>query len=381
MKKVLLIHNIFWSHYKATVFSELARIFKGKYEFLVLQIALTEKTRKKLGNVDYSIHQYPYKILFEKTYQETSLLQRCKKLAQELKNYDPDVVILPGYNDPSYIFTMILVKLKGIRLMSTADSTLYDRPRKWYKEKFKQLVLKLPDKFFCYGIRSREYLQILGVPDNKIHLRVQATDNNLIRQKYLDAKKSNSTIVKVVSNYNFIFVGRLIKSKKVDTLLEAYAHCLRTESKTQNWSILILGDGEEKENLEKLSEMLGIQDKISFIGSVNWDEVPNYYALADVFIFPSESETWGLVINEAMLCELPILVSDKCGAAPDLIENGKNGYTFDPNDSDLLPQLMLKFIIEEVDKEKFGKQSLELIKNYTPQRAANQMLDGINELF
>jgi glycosyltransferase involved in cell wall biosynthesis len=88
----------------------------------------------------------------------------------------------------------------------------------------------------------------------------------------------------------------------------------------------------------------GIGNKVHFFGFIQYDELPYFYNHAKALILPSWSDQWGLVVNEAMACGLPVLVSEKCGCAPDLVVNGKNGFTFDPNDPEEFLKGMEKII-------------------------------------
>ncbi len=380
MKKVLLIHNILWSHYKAKVFSSLARLTKDKYQLMVLQIALTENTRKSLGQIDYSIHDYNYKLLFETSYQETSIWSRTKAIIAHINAFKPDILVLPGYNDPAYVFTMLLARAKGIKLITTADSTKYDKPRHWFSELAKRMVLRLPHRFLCYGARSQDYLLDLGVRPENIYVRVQASDNTYYRDQFKKFKESGERVLPELKPRNFIFVGRLIHIKGVDTLLKAFAECIHADQRAEHWGLLILGDGSEANALKSMTGQLAIEKNVTFVGAVNWVDLPKFYASSDVFVIPSRSEPWGLVINEAMLCELPVLVSDRCGAVPELVQEGVNGFTFDPERPDVLAGLMLKFIQEKADAVIMGQRSLELISAYTPERAAIQMISAFDSL-
>lgn len=380
MTRVLVIHNIFWSHYKAAVFSALDRIIRSEFEWKVVQIALTEKSRVNLGDADHSIHQYPYTILFNTTYQETKLQARINRMLDEIREFGPDLVVMPGYNDLAYVVVMLWAKAKGITVISTADSTEYDHPRQWHKEFVKKLLLKLPDGFLCYGSRAKGYLSLLGVDEKKIFIRVQATDNALYRQQFLSLKAGSTKPHSSQKKFNFIYVGRLLKSKRVDVILTAFAMCLSKTSEGVDWGVVIVGDGEEYASLQHQSQQLGITDHVYFEGGVSWTKLPAYYANADVFVFPSASETWGLVINEAMLCELPVLASERCGATPDLVLDGITGFSFPPEDASRLSELMLKFILQEIDAKQMGHAALNRIQDYSPEVAASQMLSAFRQL-
>ncbi len=100
------------------------------------------------------------------------------------------------------------------------------------------------------------------------------------------------------------------------------------------------------------------------------DEIPKFFAVSDVLILPSISEPWGLVVNEAMAAGLPVLVSRKCGCYPDIVKDNENGFSFDPFDKNELFGFMKEIVNGKIDLKKMGESSLKIIKDYTPERAA-----------
>jgi glycosyltransferase involved in cell wall biosynthesis len=101
--------------------------------------------------------------------------------------------------------------------------------------------------------------------------------------------------------------------------------------------------------------------------------LPAYYALAGAFVLASTSETWGLVVNEAMACGLPVLVSKRCGCAQDLVADGRNGFTFDPLDVQALTRLMLRMASPGLDLAAMSRASREIIARWTPSLWANNL--------
>lgn len=372
-KKILIIHNILWSHYKAKVFSELYNNYKKEYEFFFIQIAANESGRSKLGQVDLTIHNYPYKLLFQTTYESVNKFKLTLALINEVRKFQPNIVVVPGYNGIANIILLFYTRLKNIKTITTVDSTKYDHPRWVLKETFKKFILNFSDFFFCYGKRAKEYLNELGVENERIHIRVQATHNKIITDCYAKYKESNPHRETVKFKNTFIYVGRLSEEKNINTLLYSFKDCLTNSASAKNWGLIIVGDGPTKESHIKLCETLSIKDHVMFIGGLTWSEVVAYYAFADVFVLPSLSEPWGLVVNEAMLCHLPIIASDHVGAVPELI-TPENGFIFEPNSTTELSKILNKFIHKEVDLEVMGNKSAELISTYTPENSATQMV-------
>ena len=99
--------------------------------------------------------------------------------------------------------------------------------------------------------------------------------------------------------------------------------------------------------------------------------------MASAFVHASTTEQWGLVVNEAMAAGLPVLVSNRCGCAPDLVRDGVNGFTFDPYDVDRLADLMLKVSSDQCDREAMGQASRAIIKDWGPERFADGLMQAV----
>ena len=98
----------------------------------------------------------------------------------------------------------------------------------------------------------------------------------------------------------------------------------------------------KRAEVEEAISRLSVEGSVHLVGAQSYGDVPAYYALAGAFVHASTTEQWGLVVNEAMASGLPVLVSNRCGCAPDLVQEGVNGFTFDPCNVEELAQLMLK---------------------------------------
>ncbi|MES2519789.1 MAG: glycosyltransferase family 4 protein [Bacteroidota bacterium] len=375
--KILIVHNQLWAHYKAIIFNELQQIISSKQDdkLIVVQIASIEKSRVNLGDLDTSIHQYPYKLLHEGTLEDVGLWQKVSGILSEIRAFKPDVVNLTGYYDLASWAVLLYCKIHGIKTVLSNESTAGDHARVKSKEWIKSLIIKQFDGYFNFGTLSKNYLLELGGKLEKMLVNRNCVDNNVLQEiyeKHISTRNEKQNELGLAPQ-NFIFVGRLIDYKNLFHFLEAF---LSAQQKThENWGVVILGDGEQKDDLKKFVSEKNIQ-KVSFQKGVSWQQVPEYLALSDVLVLPSYSEPWGLVVNEAMACGLPILVSEKCGCAIDLVKNGKNGFTFSPYNIEEMSSLLLKFINQEVDLEQMGKVSKQIIQEYSPENVAKEMYDG-----
>ena len=144
-----------------------------------------------------------------------------------------------------------------------------------------------------------------------------------------------------------MYAGKLYDIKKIDLLIESFK-----KIDSQNVWLLIIGNGKDE---KKLHAAASEDKRIIFQPFKNQTEMPWVYRMGDVFILPSSSETWGLAVNEAMASGRPVIVSDKCGCAIDLVQNGRNGYVFKSEDqTDLLEKMQLM-----LDKRKINEMGIQ----------------------
>src|SRR5262249_41623475 len=131
------------------------------------------------------------------------------------------------------------------------------------------------------------------------------------------------------------------------------------------WSLVVIGDGALRDRLLELRAELGLESHVLFPGSMRYEALPAYYGLASAFVHASTTEQWGLVVNEAMAAGLPVLVSDRCGCAPDLVTDGFNGWRFYPENEASIAQAMARIATESCDPRAMGRNSREIVARWT----------------
>jgi glycosyltransferase involved in cell wall biosynthesis len=129
--------------------------------------------------------------------------------------------------------------------------------------------------------------------------------------------------------------------------------------------------------IERTIRECGVSDHVHLIGAKGYADLPFYYGRAEAFIHASTTEQWGLVVNEAMASGLPVLVSNRCGCAADLVKEGENGWTFDPTNEEQMADLMLRISSDEEQRKEMGRQSREIIANWGPARFASGLSSAI----
>lgn len=375
--KLLIIHNILWSHYKNALFSELYQQSQKKgISIKVLQMARNEQSRASFETTDKSFFEanYPYDLLFDDFAEKISSLELFKAILRKIKQYKPDVINITGFYSWVHLAIITYCKLSNIKIIMSNDSTRGDNLVVGWKELVKKKIISWCDGFFCFGSLATQYMLELGASPKKILAKhCGVVDNQKVIELYNQAK--NNSLQLDLPKHNFIYVGRFFEHKNLLMLLDAF----QCANQQQDWGLILLGGGEQKNELEHYIEQKELKN-VFLIDGKPWYEVPKYLALADVLVLPSKSEPWGLVVNEAMACKMPVIVSDKCGCHADLVQQSKNGFVFNHQSTKELSAYLSFFIQNHTEISIMGLNGFETIKAFSPQNAVNEMLEGLKNI-
>jgi glycosyltransferase involved in cell wall biosynthesis len=205
----------------------------------------------------------------------------------------------------------------------------------------------------------------MGVPAELIHTAPNAVDN----RKFADLARSVRereaqcrTELGLPPRY-FVYAGRVTREKGVFQLLEAYTR-LDPELRSEVGLVLV---GEETDKNKLMQDAAKTYPgTVVFPGFVQRDQLAAFYALAEVLVFPTLSDTWGLVVNEAMACGLPIVASDVAGCVADLVQDGENGYVIPVANVGKLAEAMAAFARDPQLASRMGRHSARLIEGFSP---------------
>jgi glycosyltransferase involved in cell wall biosynthesis len=226
-------------------------------------------------------------------------------------------------------------------------------------------LLRRFDGFLYVGQRNREYLLHYGAPPQRLFFSPHCVDNDAFAA-------ASGGVCRPQGHRRVLFVGKLVARKHPADLLHAVARL-----RDKPVQIAFVGAGELESELRQLAASSSVH--ADFMGFVNQSELPAAYASADVLVLPSDGrETWGLVVNEAMACGIPAIVSDAVGCGPDLIEQGRTGATFPLGDVAALASAIenvLSFDPALTRRHLAAKMAL-----YSPARAAQAIVDAATTL-
>jgi glycosyltransferase involved in cell wall biosynthesis len=284
-----------------------------------------------------------------------------------------------------------------------SESTALDKPRSGWREWIKRRIVDLYSTALVGGERHVDYLVRLGMRRERIFTGYDVVDNEYFRQKAEEIRgpafaglrrgRQGSEVRQkygLPENY-FLASARFIKKKNLPTLIRAYAeYRRRPEVRSQEsgvsrrmapWDLVLLGDGPLRETLNSQLSILNLHGHVFLPGFKQYDELPVYYALAKAFVHASATEQWGLVVNEASASGLPVIVSNRCGCVPELVQD--NGFTFDPmNQHELASRLFEMASLSDDERERLGDASRRIATNLAPncfgeglKRAATMAID------
>lgn len=298
------------------------------------------------------------------------------RLAEALTSLKPDVVAIPGWSAPEALAALRWCVRNKVTAVLMSESCAHDEPRVGWKEWVKHRIVGLFGAGLVGGSAHQTYLGSLGMKPEQIFLGYDVVDNTYFKHGADQIRASSVTATAPDRGNNaFLASARFIEKKNLHRLLDAYAaYREQTSPATIPWSLTLLGDGPLRESLESQVSNLGLQEWVSMPGFLQYEDLPRHYANASAFIHASTTEQWGLVVNEAMASGLPVLVSNRCGCAPDLVREGVNGYTFDPEDTKSITSAMLRMSALSGDQRlTFALAGQTLINDWGPERFGDGM--------
>ena len=288
-----------------------------------------------------------------------------------LEQANPDVVAVNGWNNFGSLVAADCCVRRGIPMVVMSESARQDEPRTWWKEMIKRRIVALYSAALVGGQRHVEYLVELGMPRDRIFTGYDVVDNAYFRRKAEEIRSQKSDVRKqygLPENY-FLSSARFVEKKNLPTLIRAYATYRQKSEASGNppWDLVLLGDGPLREALNTQHSTLNLHGHVHFPGFKQYDELPVYYALAKAFVHASTTEQWGLVVNEAIASGLPVIVSERCGCVPELVQD--NGFTFDPTDEHALASLLLQMAsLSNDERRRLGDASYRVAANVVPER-------------
>lgn len=277
-----------------------------------------------------------------------------------------DLVIWPGLKHPRGI-RLIRSRLKRGKLnMIWAERFILRRRRSWWQR--------------C---ARREAIRLVNHPD--IHLMTMGDGAQLDYRQYGATKwqawqfgyavQPRPTLdhdLEPASDgaMRLLFAGELCRRKGVDLLLAALGS---TKLRNHAWRLTVVGDGDQRSNLEDQTADLNLTDKVRFVGVIPREGVDRHFSESDIVVLPSRFDGWGAVINEGMEHGLAVIASDAVGAGPLLIADGVNGFVFASEDVDALADRLARLVSDRTLCAAMRRASRSRIEQFRPAESAKRV--------
>lgn len=291
-------------------------------------------------------------------------------LSAALRQASPQAVVCGGYNYLASWESMWWARRHRAPFLLWAESTAKDlRSKHPMIESLKARFLRGCDAFVVPGKSSFEYLRNYDVPEEVIFTAPNAVDIELFARRADAARRDSAThrqALHLPSRF-FLFVGRLVSEKGVFDLLEAYGTL--TREVRAEIALVFVGDGPARPELQRRAAAIA-PGSIQFAGFAQREQLASYYGLAEVLVFPTHTDTWGLVVNEAMASGLAIICSSAAGCAADLVEDRRNGRVVRAGDIGQLASAMEELAGAVELRALMGQCSRERILRYSPEACA-----------
>ncbi len=355
IKEVVFVNNTV-APYRLPLFNCIYKILDSE-KITMKAVFLCEKESVRDWSIDYSSIKFNYEVLpvlFQKRNSQTTTSDIIVNNGF-LKYLLSDCMVLFGYNYPTYLMLIFIRKLLLRKTILFSESTLSDKSRNnGALHKVKSLMIKYCfSSYIVPGKEAQKFIESFGVTSNRI----------IIAENAVKPFSRIKTIVNDASTINFLYVGRLAEEKNVDFIIKNIP-----VNTNFNYRLTIVGSGPEEDKLKSIKTKLPIE----FRGFQEGDELAKIFKECDVFILASNSEPWGLVINEAINEGLAVLVSDRVGCRHELVDN--NGRIFKLNNVAGFKK-QLQYVSENLLVCK--KESLKISEKITVAGQAKKMVQAV----
>jgi glycosyltransferase involved in cell wall biosynthesis len=296
---------------------------------------------------------------------------RTLRIPTPLLGRRPDLLV-SLYAEPVFMLGWALARLRGsktaFRVLATHDNWVR---RSRIRTFAKRLLFSAVDAIETPGADGRRFAIRCGAAPQKIHIATHTVDfahfaagADRVRRDGREQLRRQLGL----TGTTFLYVGRLWSGKGVDHLINAFERVQSGGSAPV--SLLVVGDGPAGPGLARDCRSRGLENVV-FAGFKHKEELPGIHAAADVFVFPTLGDPYGLVVDEAMASGLPVVSTQAAGEIRERVREGVNGFLVPPADSVALAERMAALASDATLRDSMGRHSRSLMENRTPQAWAS----------
>lgn len=292
----------------------------------------------------------------------------CPSVIKYLKKDVYDYIFISNMATPTGIIAIEYLRWKKIDYFLESEGG-FAKDGKGFKEKIKKHIMSGAKLYFSTTPVGDEYFLMYGATKDKlVKYPFTSIYEKDILKKVLDTEEKMALRheLKMQEEKIIISVGRFIPLKGFDVLLRAFAGL------DNNVGLYIVGGDKPTDEYVQIISELKIKN-VHFIPFKLTEELNKYYEASDIFVLPTRSDVWGLVINEAMAKGLPIITTDHCIAGTEMIDG--NGYVIPVNDDEILHKKIKELLLDDDKRNEMSEKSLFRIHEYTFEKMAKVHMD------
>ena len=317
--------------YHADRIEAAARALKGRATVVGVEVAQASETYA--WSPSGEMRGAEKRVLFSgERYEKIGTWRRFRAQYSALKDCATTFVGI-GYNEPDVIALAFALRLRGRRVVLMTESKGDDFSRQWWREQGKALTFVPYAAALVGGPRQVAYLRALGFRRRSVLTGYDGVSIERVRALGGDPQVSPL-------DRPFVFVGRFVAKKNLAFLVDAYAR-YRARAGAASRRLVLVGGGELEPQVRSQIAALGLDDTVEITGFVGAPQVAEHLAKARALLLPSLTEQWGLVVNEALALDLPVVVSRAVGAHDTLVRHEINGFVLAPDNSEAWAEAML----------------------------------------
>ena len=357
IKKVLIITNI-PNPYRIPLFNEISKQLKENNIHLKVIFGSEGYSRRKF-KLNFNEFQFDYEILSSRKFNfgnNEKTFFTYGGLLKILRNESPDKIIIAGFSFGTlklwlrsfFKKTHYIIWSGSILKRGRNDSMLRIMQRK--------LLMKKANGFVAYGSKAKEYFISLGANSQNISIAINTVDTDFFfeQTKFLK-QKSNPRNSKI----HLTYIGYLSKRKNVIRLLSIIKELAKLRS---DFVLDLIGDGDDKLNLEQYVQSNEINNYVRFHGFVEKERLPEFFSKSSVFLFQTDFDIWGLVLNEAMAAGVPCISSPNAGASFDLVKEGETGFIIEFSEKGKVLERINDMLDHPENTKRLGENASDFIR-------------------
>ena len=318
---------------------------------------------------------------YSKTYLSAGEIGDPKKICKMIARQSPDLVLLCGYSPLLHSRLAWLLKKNKVRIGLRSDNTLRHSDFRGLKGLAKRLALpfwlRRYDTWHPVGTLASEYLRTIAKTEKTVRYFPYSVDNAWFAERAAVHRKSQADLRRQIgfSKDDFIVLGVMKWHRREDplTLVDAVGKINREKNRVK---LILVGDGPLRPDVKQAAERM--KDSVHFPGYLPYSELPKYYAVSDVFVHPAVGEPWGVSVNEAMACGVPVIAAESVGAGRDLIAKGETGGTFPDGDIDRLAESLIELYRSPEVAAAMGKAARRQVDKWGYEFTLNEMIKALD---